>query len=141
MNAAILATIPPKPGRLCCSCIREIADCLHPESQHADRKGRIYCWDCATNVIGNAREGFDCDICYGDHCDCTAADPGCAHFLCQAFAVGGIIPDDPDPRYASCPGAPRRVVEVREQATAIKMAFARLLSEQRRQRLFGEAAS
>jgi hypothetical protein len=133
----LLTGIPPRPGRICCSCIREVADCPHPESQYADRSGDTYCRDCATSVTGNARAGFDCAICDGGLCGCAEGDPGCPHFQCLAFAVGGIIPDEPGPRYASCPGAARRVVEVREQSAALKLAFARLLADDARQRLFG----
>jgi hypothetical protein len=128
-DLVIIRSIRPKPGRVCSLCMKGIPNASGPLT-FADRKGSIYCEGCSPDA-GLPSAGMDCQICY-DGCDCFEGAPGCEHFLCQAFAVNGIIPDNPDKFYASCPGAPQRCVEVRELATAFKFAFFKAFPQCRR---------
>ena len=119
-DLVILRAIHPRPGRVCSLCMKGIPNVSGPLT-FANREGDIYCEGCSA-VAGLPSAGMDCQVCR-DGCDCFEGAPGCEHFQCRAFAVGGIIPDNPDKFYASCPGAPQRCVEVTELATAIKFAF------------------
>lgn len=133
----LIASIPPAEGRTCATCLRDIPAGV---PVFADRSGTIYCSRCAL-AAGTVVEGFDCPTCR-DHCGHReGGGPGCGHFLCQAYAVGGIIPDDPDPAYTSCPGAPRQVVRVQEFARALKFGYAPVLSPKVRSFLWGGTRS
>jgi len=135
----VIYSIPWQRGLVCTDCVRDIPD-DDAMPAFANRDGMVWCTGCAPGG-GLPTAGFDCETCGNRDCGCTEGEPGCEHFLCQAFAIGGIIREDRGPHYASCPGAPREVVAVRSFAQAIKFSFARLLSPEARVRLFGDGQS
>lgn len=126
--AARLYSIPAADTRLC-------GDCGTGGPVYAGRTGDVLCLACATASGGRPSPGTDCPVCQARSCGCQPGDPGCPHLLCPAFLVRGIVPDDPPERYASCPGAPREVVTIRESARALRMTFIALLSPERRERM------